>query len=391
VADIKNDVDNIIAEMESLGMNPTSMDRNLMIQQAKYGMYRNRVEGYLGLSSKDDISKNMIAITKAASSVAKQLGGKKQTLYTDWISSKVYSLSRAATAVQTTQFEKATKQEMEGDYKNAAIRKAVASAIFKNGFARYIGGRTNFLVLGLNLTPWGAAQAYSLKSQIKDIEKNKSYATRIDTANEAEYQKYLELKQMFQQTLTRFVIANAITAGYILSKLTDDDDKEGWYDELMANLMATQSGRRLVSKVMPNNVAIMAYVTAHYYDKNMISKEEKLIDFVQNAYTVTDDRNMEKFYRDLKDPAIKNKEAALKYLGSIWGGNLNQGEQINRFLNTVESGFGGSKGAVIKDEERRKAQRLKMKGSVENFLGDGMGASIYRMIDKDQEWIRNSD
>jgi hypothetical protein len=159
----------------------------------------------------------------------------------------------------------------------------------------------------------------------------------------------------------------------------------------MANLMATQSGRRLVSKVLPNNIAIMSYITAHYYDEDMISKEDKLVGYIQNAYTVTDDRNLEMFLKKFRDPAVKKTDAISGYLGSTWSGNLNQLEQLNRFVNVLESANGGSKGDVIKDEERRKTQRLKMRGAVENFLGEGMASTIIRGFDKDEKLIRNSE
>lgn len=378
--EIKDESLVIVDAMKLNGLNPTPADRRLIEKQMRTSLYREAMQNSFGANSAQRSMEATKALFQASQLATKELLGKRKTSSKDYVSNLAYYLTTMGMIdLQQHIFNQVKRKESEGNLKGAAIEELLAETM-RSGPNKFVGGMANFLILAMGATPLGAFQVASYKSQIKQLEKENKEVGNLNLSLDSDKLiKYYHLKQMYKAVMARAIMGTALSAmvAMYLLKGSGDDDEYTWVE----NLLSTKSGRRLLTKETTLGMAIAAIISSRNTETDFDEMSERI-----GLLTETMGGNkasiVSKLMRDLKNS--KSEEDDQKAIGDALKnltvqGNLNQGEQITQFANTLESAFSGDTQNVLQDEATSKQIYKEMEGFVDGFMGNGMINSLQRI------------
>lgn len=386
--EIKAENERLFNELKNEGIIISSATKAANLNDMYLSFYEDIISG---ITDNKDVSAKTAreattTLIKAAQSVSKKLGGKQRLSSNDFISLGVYRLADVALAPQKIAFEKSKAAEEMGRLGKSARWKLSAS-IWQNTVAKFVGGVANFLNLGISATPFGAIQLYSLKTQLQEHKEKNIGVADIFTANAEQYRRYSELNGQIRAIAARSIMGSMAIMG-IVAKATFDDDDE---DSLFSNLLETKSGQGLITKLMPMGVALVSPFL--YSDDDKGKKTWEIFKNMVGRYTGQGvGKQAEYLTRDLSKARDANDYgmALAGFFNSyIPTFNINQGEQITRFIHDVGSAFDTSKISEVEWDERvskdiyRDAETI-----MDKILINGAIDAIRRSLSSDEVYNR---
>lgn len=382
-AQMNFELEELEKQMNSLGIYPTAFDRNLARHQALKGLYFQNLYGIEKSFQKEEVKRNIKAVANSAMEVAKALGGKKRIKSKAWdIASLTYFLGSGILGVQSYFMDSAEKSRAKGDLGIAQTKQFLTTVLLKNGVASFLGGRLNFLYLGLTATPLGIISSLAQRSLAKDYIEEHPTSKYIDKASPEELAKYTEFMQLSKEFMARSLVGTIALTAYILANAFDDDDKDGWFDEIIDNLSSTKSGQNFIAKHFPMVLSTVALINAETKNKRLQTRGQKIIDVIQR-YMQTNpgmERLVEQLERDKNDENLPKH--LLSYIGSLYSGNINQAEQFTRFNHVIKSAF-NKDGAieVLRDEQTASQTYKDMETLTDYYMGTGIYSTLKRQIE----------
>lgn len=385
----------IMAKLKSVGLHPTKFDKEQNRRDLMLSLYEDAL-GQAAMNNGNRMSARQIteavkALIDSSQSQAKVLTGKKEIPSNglDVINRLIYSLATGVLKFQRNQFREQTTLEQEGDLKGAARAQAYAE-IWKNTIARFAGGIANFLALATTATPLGYLTAYSLSDQKTRLLKINPHAADISKAEPGDIRKYAEYHHLMRSMILRATMGTLAIGGFITAKLTGDDDDED-DNSFIANLMQTQSGRRLLQKYLPLGMNVAAFTLYDVKDKKMNTKMERLIDLIGNTTGQTYDS-----WSTIKTSMQRAKtqddawKAAATYFGSaVPTLNINQAEQIEKFTDVLNSAVNEKGISEVKRNEKISREIYKQAEDVIDVIGtNGAIEAMGRIFDKEEKFNR---
>lgn len=377
------------------GIYPSAADMAQNKKDLKFALYEKAIlQGATsqGLSISDkqvlEINKSII---ESASMQAKVVGGKKQMPITglDILNTIVYGTAAGALAPQRILYKQQTKREKQGKLTSAALNQAGAE-LWKNTIARFAGGIANFLALATTATPWGFVTAASIHRQKKSLLKDDPDAADIYKADPEQIRKYAEFHGLVRSMTIRATLGTVAITSFVLSKLADDDDDD---DGFISNLMETKSGRRFLQKYLPLGINAAAMILYDNDDPKLDSRMSRVLDFLSNTTGNAYDSwgNLKTSIQRSKDYEDANK-AVWGFLGSTAPTmNLNQAEQITKFIDVINSGLTGYTGKVEQNEETARQVYKDIENGLDAFLVNGIIDAIIRATSEDKKFNRYSE
>jgi hypothetical protein len=183
-----------------------------------------------------------------------------------------------------------------------------------------------------------------------------------------------------RSAFTRTIVGSAVMAGFILSAMAKgDDDDEEEVEGFIANLMKSRSGRALMQKFLPVAVAMLAPFL--YEDEKGRKGLANVIEMLVN-YLGTEAGSWGTFLRNIKK--AKTEEDYNKTLGALAGGtlptyNVNQAEQIQKFVDVMKSAMDSKKlEDVENDEEITRDIYRETEGFIDNLFRSGIIDAVTR-------------
>jgi hypothetical protein len=383
MAEIDASAEKIMNILKSVGITPTAAHRALIRNQIKTKMYVDAIYANTNIDLKT-IERNVKALSISANEVSKILGGKKKLDTNggfDIFSIVLYAAPQIFTSVQNKAFKSAEGDFEKGNYGKGFAKEFITSTVFQNGIAKFVGGVANFAVLGLTVTPIGYFQAASQKAIQKKFLEGKPLAQSFENASPEDFEKYNTYKSVINSILVRATIGTGIMLAYLGAALAGDDED----DDMIDYLLVTESGRRLVAKLLPLPMTIMTFATNFIQtpDGKLDTGFQRLVDLGTKTYFKDDRDSWTMFLKDLdrsKGDIDKIRNAVARLAGSVWGGNLDQAEQITRFKNVMDSGFSKDRTIVEMDEGTKKEFYKGLETPLENYFATGMFNTIIRTM-----------
>jgi hypothetical protein len=220
----------------------------------------------------------------------------------------------------------------------------------------------------------------SLQSQRNQYVKDNPNAANIFEADPEQIKRYAELHGLMRSAFTRTIVGSAVMAGFILSAMAKgDDDDEEEVEGFIANLMKSRSGRALMQKFLPVAVAMLAPFL--YEDEKGRKGLANVIEMLVN-YLGTEAGSWGTFLRNIKK--AKTEEDYNKTLGALAGGtlptyNVNQAEQIQKFVDVMKSAMDSKKlEDVENDEEITRDIYRETEGFIDNLFRSGIIDAVTR-------------
>jgi hypothetical protein len=365
---IESQNDSIMNVLRSVGLKPTPADSAQNKRDMRLSLYEDALAAGAAISgvkvTPKLIAESAKALVESASLQAKGLGGKKQlpigTL--DFLNTVIYNASLFALGPQRAMFRAQQKFEEQGKL-GAAARSQAAAELWKNTVGRFAGGIANFMALAVTATPFGFITAASLSAQKRSMLRDNPDAADVFKADPGDIRKYAEYHNLIRSMVARASMGSIAIFGYILSQMGSDDEDETF----VTNLMQTKSGRRLLQKYAPMGLN-MAMALLHDVDDKKLDNRWKRVYSVLSNTTGTSYDNWQNLKTALE--RAKNDKDAFTAVGRILGStmptvNLNQHEQITRFITTLESGFDRS---GIRDVKRDEATASAIYKSAEDMF-----------------------
>jgi hypothetical protein len=383
MAELDSTTEKIINILKSLDITPTKAHKALIRNQIKTNMYVKALYTNTSIDFKT-IERNVKALAISASEVAKIIGGKKKMETSggfDILSWFIYGIPQSLTWAHGNVMKSAEKSFERGNYTTGFVKGFIGSLIFSNGFAKFVGSIANFAVLGLTVTPIGYLQASSQKVIQKNFLEGKPLAKSFENASPEDFEKYNTYKSVINSILVRATIGTGIMLAYLGAALAGDDED----DDMIDYLLATESGRKMVAKLLPLPMTIMVFATNFIQTKDgkLDTAFQRLVDLGTKTYFKDDRDSWTMFLKDLdrsKGDIDKIRNAVAKLAGSIWGGNLDQAEQITRFVNVMQSPFSKDVSVVEMDEGTKKELYKGLETPLENYFATGMFNTIIRTM-----------
>lgn len=383
-----------ILTASGLPVNKTMMAQNE--RDMRLSVYEDVIRGEglkVGASLKQstEIAK---ALIESSQKQAKTLGGKRQIptkgLY-DILTVAINKGSEAIIYPQKALFGASRKAEEQGDLSKAA-KLQLAGSVYQNFIGKFVGGVANFMNLAITATPYGFVQSGILRSQAKEYLKDNAGASDIFNGNPEDIKRYAELHGIMRSITTRAIMGSAAMAAFITKALIskgDDDNKEtqDWF----ANLMATKTGRRFIQKHLPLGIAMAgSMIYKNNPNDHAIDKAFDMLD----TYTGKDFEtygNLRKSFKFAKTDAQRN-EVLGKFFGNlVTTYNVNQPEQMVKFIDVVKSMFDSDKISDVKENEAISKEVYKSaEGIIDNFLINGAIDAVRRSADPHQRYNRFS-
>lgn len=384
--------------LNSVGIYPTAADMAQNKIDLKLGFYEDALQnaakekGYN--ISKKQVTEATKALVESAALQAKVLGGKKEipSGILDFVNRAIYGSAKIFLTPQREGFKSQQKLEESGDLKKAAFSQFTAELV-KNTAGRFAGGIANFLALATTATPLGLLTAASLRKQRNLSLKDNPNAANIFKGEPGDIRRYAEYHNLMRSMVARSLMGTTAILGFIAKKLLDDDDDEkdnSWID----NLMQTKSGRQMINKFLPMGVVIAANIMYDVKDKRLDSKMERML----NALGEITGRSYDS-WSSLKSSLNKaktgedEKEALAKFFGNqLPTFNINQGEQLERFLTTLQSATDRKHiRDVKKDEAIAKKVYKDTEDWIDGLLINGSIDAIRRMASEKEQYNRFRD
>lgn len=380
--------------LNKAGLHPTDSDMAQNKRDMKLSLYENALIKGAQLKKINVTPKQILESTKAlvesSALQAKVLGGKKQLPINslDFVNKVIYGASTALLFVQREAFKGQQKREQQGRLVAAAWNQGGAE-LWKNTIGRFAGGIANFMALATTATPYGFVTAASINNQKKSLLRDNPDAANIYKAEPGDIRKYAELHNLVRSVTIRAALGTLAITGFILNKLSKDDDDDD--DSFVNNLMQTKSGRRMINKFFPLGLNIAANVLYDVDDKKLDTKMERLFEVLSSVTNKQYDT-----WGSLKSDLqrAKDEEGVQMALAKFFGGgtptvNLNQGEQITRFMTTVESAFNPDQISEVKSqEEKAKAIYKEIDAAVDAFFINGSVNTLQRTFNSDEPYNR---
>ena len=275
----------------------------------------------------------------------------------------------------------------QGKYNRAALAQFMGETFGKNGIAKYVGGRANFAVLSFSAIPiLGLSQVYGTKKAFDMFRfRNQQSQSMVNAESMDKLSKYYELQSTYRSIVARQIASLALTTAIVMAFAFDDDPEEGWFDEIMNNLMQTKYGQRFIAKVLPMQMAFTAILAYKVKDKKIGSKLKMTLDLFMNLMSQSETtydyfiKDMQKA-KSLEDGAL----AATKFLGSMYNANINQMEQLDRTGHVMKSAFDKDYIKVVKNDEGIAKSIYKEMDTVgEAAVNNGFIASLMRLFGKE--------
>ena len=381
----------VILKAAGLPVNSTMLAQNE--RDMRLSVYEDVIRGEgikVGASLKQstEITK---ALVESSQKQAKALGGKRQIPTKDILSVAIYKTAEAIIAPQKSLFAASRKAEEAGKLGKAA-RIQLAASTYQNSIGKFVGGVANFMNLAISATPYGFVQSAILRKQRNEYAKEHAGATDVFNANPEDIKRYAELHGLMRSLTTRAIMGSTAMAAFVAKALAsngDDDDKEAtdWF----ANLMATKSGRRFIQKHLPLGIALLGPTL---YKPSKAHAIDMAFDML-NTYTGKDFETYNNLLKSLKyahDDDERN-EVWSKFWGNLTTTyNVNQPEQIVRYIDVVKSAFDSDKIADVEENEAISKEIYKSAdGIIDNFLLNGAIDAARRVADPDRDYIRYSN
>ena len=379
----------IETELNKVGLYLNASDKALMAIEMRNVNFDYILQKYKKSQVTDQqVKETTRAILKSSSETTKALTGKKKINVhkLNLISQLLYSIPAGMLKVEQGLFDSAQNSREKGNYGMGNVKEFIGSSLGKNGFSKFVGGRANFAVLGVGSIPIvGAFTAMGVQAQLKNmLTTNNAIETISDTENFDKFSRYNEQKAVARAMWVRQATSLAMTAIIAAAFIFDDDDEEGWFDEMMANFMETKSGQKWIAKEFPTTLA--AFSMLHYSKKDS-EKYLKLAEIPLQMASVGQDNQLTYFMKYLKK-SKGNKEAigiaVSKFIGSTWNGNINQLEQITATKHILQSGFDRTAISDIRrDEAVMKKQYASMDDIGSAYMNTGIMTTAYRIATGD--------
>ena len=382
--EIKDEIDVIDGELKKVGIVLSSADKALMAIEMRNAQYDITLQKYM----KNDMTMQQVqeatkSILKSSGEVSRMLTGKKKIPSKDIISIFIYSFPQFLLKLQQIQFDKAKKSFEYGNYRTSAAQEFIGELLGKNGFAKFAGGIGNFANLAITSFPIiGFTQVFGVKRAINAFLRDNPQSQSMTNAESMDrLSTYYELNATYRSLFARQLTSIALSTALTMAFMFDDDEDEGWFDEMMNNLMQTKSGQREIAKQMPLQIAIISIFAYNSKDKKLSDKGTRIIEtFVQMLGR--GDKSFEYLKKDYENAKTSDKKAVAvaKYLGGVWNGNINQMEQITKTKHVMLSAFDKSYITQVKKDEKIAKEIYKdMDDYTSAFLGNGIISSILRI------------
>ena len=382
--EIKDEIDVIDGELKKVGIVLSSADKALMAIEMRNAQYDITLQKYM----KNDMTMQQVqeatkSILKSSGEVSKMLTGKKKIPSKDIVSIFIYSFPQFLLKLQQIQFDKAKKSFEYGNYRTSAAQEFIGELLGKNGFAKFAGGIGNFANLAITSFPIiGFTQVFGVKRAINAFLRDNPQSQSMTNAESMDrLSTYYELNATYRSLFARQLTSIALSTALTMAFMFDDDEDEGWFDEMMNNLMQTKSGQREIAKQMPLQIAIASIFAYNSKDKKLSDKGTRIIEtFVQMLGR--GDKSFEYLKKDYENAKTSDKKAVAvaKYLGGVWNGNINQMEQITKTKHVMLSAFDKSYITQVKKDEKIAKEIYKdMDDYTSAFLGNGIMSSILRI------------
>lgn len=390
--EINDEIQVIDQELKKVGIHVTNADKSLMAIEMRNAQYDITLQKYMknGMTNQQ-VSEATKAILKSSGEVSKILTGKKKIPSNDVISTIVYSFPQFLLKLQQTQFDKAKKSFEQGNYKTAASQEFIGELFGKNGFAKFIGGIGNFANLAITSIPiLGMVQVSGVRKMLQNFIKDNPQSQSIVNAESMDkLEKYYELSATYRSLFARQLTSTLLMSAVVLAHLFDDDKEEGWFDEIMTNLMQTKSGQREIAKQLPLTLALLSVFAYDTKDKKLSDKTSKVIETFTQLLGRSD-KSFDFLQQDIKRAKTPEQKAVAitKYIGGIWNGNINQIEQLSKTGHVMKSATNKDYIKVVKrDEQISKDLYKEMDDYTSAFLGNGIISSIMRFF-SDEDYNR---
>ena len=384
-SEIDEEVKLIDAEMRKVGIVMTSADKALIALEMRNAQYDITLQKYMmNGATKQQVQEATQAMLKASGEVSKALTGKKKIDSKDAISRAIYALPQYMLNYQQRKFDDVAMYKEQGKYNRAALAQFMGETFGKNGIAKYVGGRANFAVLSFSAIPiLGLAQVYGTKKAFDFFKlKNAQSQSMVNAESMDKLSKYYELQSTYRSIVARQIASLALTTAIVMAFAFDDDEEEGWFDEIMNNLMQTKYGQRFIAKVLPMQMAFTAILAYKVKDKKIGSKLKMTLDLFMNLMSQNETtydyfvKDMQKA-KSLEDVAL----AATKFLGSMYNANINQIEQLTRNGHVMKSALDKDYINVVKNDERIAKNIYEEMDTIgEAAVNNGFISSIMRLF-----------
>lgn len=383
--EINEEVELIDKEMQKVGLHMNFADKALLALEMRNAQYDITLQKYItNGATKQQVQEATQAMVKASGEVAKALTGKKKIDSKDAISRWIYSIPQHMLNYQQRKFDDAAVYKEQGRYVRAEIAQFMGETFGKNGIAKYVGGRANFAVLSFSAIPiLGLAQVYGTKKAFDFFKYKNPQAESMRNAESMDkLSKYYELQSTYRSIVARQITSLALTTAMVMAFAFDDDPEEGWFDEIMINLMQTKYGQRFIAKVLPVQMALMSILSYKVKDKKIGSKSKMILDLFMNLMSQSETtydyfiKDMQKA-KSLEDGAL----ASVKFLGSLYNANINQIEQIERTSHVMKSAIDKDYIKVVKNDEGIAKSIYKEMDTIgEAAVNNGFILSIMRLF-----------
>jgi hypothetical protein len=390
--EINDEIKVIEQELKKVGIYLTIADKALMAIEMRNAQYDITLQKYVknGMTNQQ-VSEATKSVLKASGEVSKMLTGKKKIPSNDIISTVVYSFPQFLLKLQQTQFDKSKKSFEQGNYKTSATQEFIGELFGKNGFAKFIGGIGNFANLAITSIPIiGMVQVSGVRKMLNNFIKDNPQSQSITNAESMDkLERYYELSATYRSLFARQLVSTLAMSAIVLAHLFDDDEEEGWFDEIMTNLMQTKSGQREIAKQLPLSMALLSIIAYSSKDKKLNDKGTRVIEtFVQ--LLGRSDKSFEYLQKDIKDAKTTEQKlvAVTKYVGGIWNGNINQIEQLTKTGHVLKSATNKDFIKVVKRDEKLSRELYdEMNDYTSAFLGNGIISSMMRFF-SDEDYNR---
>lgn len=371
--------------------------RDLMIRR-----YEDALMGIGNLSPKD-IKEYTKILVEASFLNAKTLGGKRRSMAEDVITKRIFAGADAATYIERHLRSRANRkfsEDGEGGFSYFAAN--MVNAIF----SKFVNTVANFVVLGISATPLGAFSANSLRKKRNDLKTKHS----IDIANLGStdpqiVKEYIMLNQQMRDYTARMVVGTLAIIAYLVSKVNDDDDDEPYKivnDEYVfdkegrairnenaawdSKLYETNSGRRLIQKILPMGIAFTIGIYQGYKKGNNGGSNKVAKNTVENAlelYTIYSGVDYDKENQIIKWLKSANKSGDYnEFAGAVLREttptlNIDQARSAQRFYSTLQSAFNAGKIYDVKEmEEKRRIMYKEAEGFIDNVFLTGATSTL---------------
>lgn len=363
-------------EMQKAGIHPTSSQMAQMRSQMELVLYEQAMMNLNPELSPLRAREIVKAVVEGASNKTRALTGKKKLPVSAWniTASLPYAISSGATFLQERAYTAMQKAEKEGRL-GAAAAYNLAGAAAQTTLGLFIGGAAKFAALGITATPLGFVSAVDFAMQAKRLQKEVD-ANDSNIADPGDIRKYAEIHGLIRSSVVRAALGSSLMTAAALFMMGDADDDEK--DSMLANLMATSSGRNFVKKYGSIGIAVAAMSVYDMYDKKgkRLNASSQILEFLSQSLLQQD--TQKSFFWDNLSKAKTGDEQ----LKTIFKGlnetiiptyNFNQSEQFTRFSHVLESAMDRNDiSKVLKDEQIASGIYKNAKDYGEIFLRNGM-------------------